>query len=406
MPNTRAVSISVAVGVGSRYEEKEQAGISHFLEHMFFKGTKNRPDAKQLNSDLDKIGAAYNAYTTKEHTGFWIKSAADHFDYSLEIISDIVLNPLFKKDELERERKVILQELAMFEDDPQRKVYDILENTIFKGHAVGRDILGTRETVSSIKRKDLVDYKNENYRARNTVVAIAGDINVDDAFKKAEKIFSLVPNGKTIRASKAQNSQKNLRLKIVNKDLDQTHMALAFWGYDLHSVKKYPLILLSVMLGGNSSSKLFMEIREKLGLAYSVGSWAELCSDYGYLGLSMGVAHDKLSHALEKVMSICFSLKDKGVTKKSLALAKSFIKGRNVLDFETSDEIASYLAGQELFYNKVIQPEEFMANIEKVNQNDILKVAREIFNPAKANLAVIGKQTEEEKYKKIFSKLN
>ncbi|MFH1979222.1 MAG: pitrilysin family protein [Patescibacteria group bacterium] len=404
MESTQAVTLMVLVGVGSRYETKNINGISHFLEHLFFKGTKSRPKLGQVHKDLDRIGATHNAFTSKETTGFWVKSSAKDFDTSLDIVSDILLEPLFDKDEIEKERGVILQEISMYEDEPRRKVWEVLENTMYGDQPVGWDIAGTVETVSNIKRKDITDYKKNNYLARNMIVVVAGNVD-EGAFEKVEKHFSKISLGKNKSAKKVVFSQTTAFAKILQKDSDQTHLAIGLKGYDMFDEKRFATDILAVMLGGNTSSRLFMEIREKLGLAYYVGAMNDMYSDCGYIGIGAGIAHEQLGKTVEKIGEILSSLKTKGVSKSELDFAKGFLRGQLALKMETSDEVAGFCAGQELFYKKIEQPESFLKKIEKVTQNDILRVTRDIFRNNKINVAVIGAQedlTEKELCKKIL----
>ena len=406
MENTEAATISVLVGAGSRYETKKLNGISHFLEHLFFKGTKSRPKPGQVHKDLNKIGAVYDAFTSKEYTGFWVKSSVKDFDTGLDIVSDILLEPLFVKEEIEKEKGVILQEISMYEDAPRRRIFDILENVLYGDQPVGWDILGDKKTVGNIKRENILKYKNDNYLSQNMVVVAAGNIDKKNTFRKIENIFKKIKEGLNRPATRAKTSQTASQIKIIKKDSDQTHFALAFRGYDMFNERRYTLELLSIVLGGNMSSRLFTEIREKLGLAYYVYSWENEHLDCGYLGMAAGIPHEKLEIVVRKVIDIIENIKQKGVSKKDLDDAKSFIRGQMALRFETSDETASYIAGQELFYKKILQPEEVLKRIEKVSQSDILRIGREIFRPAKVNLAVIGQQgdnkKDEEQYKKIL----
>lgn len=409
MKNSEAVTIQVLVGAGSRYEPKKINGISHFLEHLFFKGTKSRPKPGQVHKDLNRIGAAYNAFTSKENTGFWVKSSVEDFDVGLDVVSDILLEPLFKNEEIEKERGVILQEISMYEDEPRRRVIDIVENVLYGDQPLGRDIAGTKETINNIKRTDIVKYESDNYLSKNMVVIAAGNIDKKTAFKKIKNVFSRIRKGENKSFQRVKIFQKSPQIKIIKKDSDQTHLALAFRGYDMFDEKRYILNLLSVVLGGNMSSRLFTEIREKLGLAYYVYSWGDQYNDCGYLGMAAGIPHEKIEKVIDKITEIIKEIKEKGVSQKELAFAKSFIRGQMALSFETSDQIASFVSNQELFYKRIMQPEEILKKIEKVSQNDILRLARDIFKPEKINLAVIGHHkdaTRKEKlYREIFNKI-
>lgn len=405
MSNTEAVTLLVLVGVGSRYETKEINGISHFLEHLFFKGTKSRPESGQVNKDLDKMGADYNAFTTKEATGFWVKTSAKDFDAGLDIVSDILLEPLFKKEEMEKERGVISQEIDMYEDNPKRKVQTVLESVIFGDQPVGWDIAGDKKSVASIKREDIVKYEAENYLSKNMVIAVAGNFDKKIIFKKISEAFNPIKKGKRKGFAKAGVSQKETRIKIIGKETDQTHLALAVRAYDMYDDKRYALGLLSTLLGGNSSSRLFMEIREKLGLAYYVYSWADQLMDCGYLGMAAGVPHKKLEDVIRNIVSICSKIKNGDISQNDIDFAKSYMRGQTALRFEASDEIAHFVAGQELFYNEIKQPSELLKKIEAVKIEDVLSVAKELFIPKNFSLSVIGKHKTGEKTNEFFRKI-
>ena len=407
MVNSEAATLLVLANIGSRFETKNISGISHFLEHLFFKGTKSRPKPGQALKDLDKIGATHNAFTSKETTGFWVKSSAKDFDVGLDIVSDILLEPLFKPEEIEKEKGVILQEINMYEDEPRRKVWDILENVLFGDQPIGWDVIGTKESVSKIKRDDIVRYKEANYFSKNMLIVAAGNLEVKETFSKIAKYFGKVKKGKNKPCQKVKIFQNSPRLKITEKKTDQTHLALAVMAYDMFDEKRYILNLLSVILGGNSSSRLFREIREKLGLAYGIYAFPDYATDCGYLGIGAGISHSELERVVKKIIEILKSIKEKGVSKEELKSAKNFIRGQTALKLETSDDIATFCASQELFYNKVLQPEEILKKIEKVSQSDIIKTSREVFRSDKINSAVISqyKEGKEREFRKLFSKL-
>src|SRR3989339_137605 len=405
MNNTEAVTLLVLVGVGSRYETKKINGISHFLEHMFFKGTKSRPEPGQVVGELDKIGADHNAFTTKEATGFWVKTSANDFDVALDVISDILSEPLFKEEELEKERNVIFQEINMREDNPRLKAQENLENIVFGDQPVGWDIAGSKKTVASIKREDIINYEAENYLSENMTVVAAGNFDKEKVFAKISRDFNFVKKGKNKSFIKAKIFQKETQVKISSKETDQTHLALAVRAYDMYDEKRYALDLLSILLGGNSSSRLFSETREKLGLAYYVYSWSDQLRDCGYLGMAAGVPHDKLSAVVENIVSICSKIKKGDISSNDLDSAKSYLRGQTALRFEASDEIAHFVAGQELFYNEVKQPADILRKIEAVEKEDVLKIAKELFQTEKLSLSVIGRHDEGEKTTKLYKKI-
>lgn len=407
MANTNAITFSILIGTGSRYEKKEINGASHFLEHMAFKGTKGWPKSDQIHKELNKIGADYNAFTDKEVTEFWIKASAENFDLILEIISDMVLNPLLKDEEFKKEKKVILEEINMKEDNPKIKVLKVLENILYPNHPLGWDILGTKESIKKIKKSDLLRYRKTNYLSQNIIISIAGHINLKKVFKKIEKKFRKIKKGNNQSPQKIKIFQEKPRIKIIEKELEQAHFSLAAGGYNIFDERRYGLNLFSIILGGNTSSRLFLEIREKLGLSYYIYSWTREFLDCGYLGINAGVSNKNLEETIIKIGEIIKKIKEKRVSFKELNRAKSFIRGQMALSFETSDEIASFIAQQELFYKKILQPEEIIKKFEKVNQDEILKIANDVLKPQKMNLVIIGQKVKEkeEAFKKILGKI-
>jgi len=357
MKNTEAVTLLVLVGAGSRHENKSINGISHFLEHLFFKGTKSRPSPGQISRVLDAIGAAYNAFTSKEYTGFWVKTSSTDFDIGLDMVSDILLEPIFKKEEVEKERSVIFQEKNMREDIPYARAADILENVLYGDTPLGRDIIGTEKSIPKIKREQIREYFKNFYTGANLVVVVAGNIESDTAFKKIEKAFRAMSVGKIGKKERTDDSQKKSQVKLIEKKTDQMHFAMGIRAYGMFDERKYGLGLLSTILGGNLSSRLWMEIREKSGLAYYVGSSAEQYVDAGYLAIKAGVPHEKLGKVLGKISEIFRKIKQKGVSEKELKNAKSFTRGRFALSLESSDEVAMFFGEQELLLGKIFQPE-------------------------------------------------
>ncbi|KKT64084.1 MAG: Zinc protease insulinase family [Candidatus Giovannonibacteria bacterium GW2011_GWA1_44_29] len=392
-------------GTGSKYEIKKNNGISHFLEHLFFKGTKSRPRPNQIARELDRIGAQKNAFTSKEYTGYYVKAAAKYFDVGLDVVSDILLEPLFKKEEIEKERGVILQEIAMYEDNPQRQAYDLFEDLMYGDQPAGWDTAGTPETVSNIKRDNILKYKNSHYLASNAVVAVAGNIDPEVAFLKVERAFKNMPDGRKIAKLKVKERQTNPRVKFKKKDLDQTHLRLGVRAYPMYDERRYALQVLATILGGTWSSYLWREIREKRGLAYYVGASAEEYTDSGYLLTTAGVAHENLPKVVKKIVEIMRHLRIKGVSEKEINFAKEYIRGSMTLAFETTDEVATFLSSQELFYKKIMTPEDILRKIEAVKRSDIIKVARDIFRPEKINLAAIGPHEDGQVYETMLAQI-
>jgi len=405
MEDTEAVTLWVLFGTGSKYEIKRINGVSHFLEHLFFKGTKSRPRPGQVWRELDRIGAQKNAFTSKEFTGYYVKASHKHFDVALDVVSDILLEPLFKKEEVERERGVILQEIAMYEDDPRRQAFEVFEELLYGDQPAGWDTAGTPEIVKKITREDIIKYKESHYITSNAVVVVAGNVEPGVIFEKVENAFAKMPKGKKLSKLPVRELQKRPQVKFKKKAVDQTHLRLGLRAYDMFDERRYALQVLATILGGNMSSYLWREIREKAGLTYYVSAAVEENTDTGYLLTLAGVAHENFSKTVKKIVNILHKVRTRGVSENEIKFAKEFIRGSTALAFETTDEVATFLASRELFYGRILTPEDILRKIEKVTRGEIMKVARDVLSPAKVNLAAITTEEDTKYYEQILAKI-
>ena len=404
MKDTNTVTVLVLVGTGSRYETKTINGISHFLEHMFFKGTKKRPKTKDISGELDAVGGEYNAFTGKEQTAYFAKVDARHFDLALDVISDIYLNSKIEEKEIEKERGVILQEINMYEDTPMIQAGDIFEELLYGDQPAGWEIIGTKENIKNLKRPDFLKYLRENYTAPNTVVCVAGNIEEQKAIRKIGKIFAGMPkkaNGKKPKVIEKQNAP---RVKIKKKKTDQCHLVLGARAFDMFHPDRFALSVLANILGGTMSSRLFLSVRERLGLAYYINASYESYTDSGYLAVRAGVDTDrkKIEKTVKTIIGEIKKIRDKKVSPKELQKAKDNFRGKMALSLESSDDIAGYLAGQELAKKKIEIPDKILARVDKVSPDDIMRVAKEIFVNDKLNLAIIGPVEDKRYLEKIL----
>ena len=401
LKDVKTVSTYLMVKVGSRNETDDVQGISHFLEHMFFKGTKERPKTIEISKMLDGIGARYNAYTSKNTTGFYVKSDYKKIDISLYHISDIIMNSLFKTSDINKEKGVIVEEINMYEDNPLSFISYLFENLIFKGNSLERDIAGTKESVLGMKRTDIVNYWKTHYTADNMVLAIAGNFDEERILKKVKKYFGKIKSKNNKVSTKTKEkfapfklTQNNTRLVVKNKKSEQSQLIMGFPAFSYLDNRQYALSLLAIILGGNSSSRLFLKIRDTLSLCYSIHASAELYSDTGVFYIKVGFDKTRIKKALEQ---ICFELKKiktKLVTDEELTRAKDFISGSFAIALENSSFYASYYAENELFKKKVTSPAEELRKINKVTKAEIKKVANDIFDKMKLNIAVLGEHKE------------
>lgn len=390
MKDTETATIMIMVGVGSRYEEDKERGISHFIEHMMFKGTKKRPNTQTIANELDSIGGEFNAYTGKTATAYYAKSDAKHLDKTLDVISDMFLNSKLAAREIEKERGTILQELNMYEDIPMRSVGDVFEGLLYGNQKLGREIIGTKETIQGVKRNDFVNYIKKFYVAEDAVICVAGKFDEKKIIGKIEKIFSQINQGKKPEFEKVAEKQNSPQIKIKTKKTDQTHLVLGVRAYPDEHKDEYVLSLLSIILGGNMSSRIFINVRERQGLAYYVHTDTESYQDTGYLATFAGVEHANLIKAIETILNEYKKIATKKVTPQELKKAKDYIKGKSVMGLESSDSVASFLIGQEVRRNNILTIEQIFKKIDKVTAVDILRVARDIFTNEKLNLAIIG----------------
>jgi predicted Zn-dependent peptidase len=404
MKGTETVTVLVMVGVGSRYETEKESGLSHFIEHMFFKGTKKRPNTRVIAEEMDAIGGEFNAYTGKSRTAYYAKADAKHFNIVLDVISDLFLNSKIETKEINRERGTILQEMSMYEDMPMRSVDDVFETLLYGKQSLGRRILGSKKTVSNLQRRDFLRYIQKFYTAKNTVVCITGNFDEKKELAKIKKSFSTIRRGEKIDFVPVKEIQKKPKLKIKNKKSDQTNFILGVRAYNNFHPDRFAANLLAVILGGNMSSRLFINLRERMGLAYYVRSSFESCQDVGQLTTQAGVEHKNLVKAVQIILAEYQKIARRKVSSSELQRAKDFVRGKTVMSLESSSSVAEFLINQEIFKNEIVKPKQLFAQFEKVTVDDIQRVARDVFVPEKLNLAIIGpQQKNKQKLEKVLN---
>lgn len=398
---TRAVTVLVLVGTGSKYETKQVSGISHFLEHVFFKGTKKRPNTLAIAETLDRVGGMYNAFTSKEFTGYWAKVDSKHLDLALDWVSDILLNSKFEGKELEREKKVVIEEMNMYLDTPMSYIHDLWEKLLYGDQPAGWLVIGEKATITGLKRKQILHYLGNHYVSGNIIVCVAGNIERKPTEKKIKKYFQKIKTGKSEPKPKVIEKQNLPQAFLHFKETDQTHFCLGVRAYDLFHPSKYVQVVLATILGGNMSSRLFISVREKAGLAYYIRTLVENTTDTGYLVTQAGVDHKNVAKAINLILKEYKSFKNKIVKENELQKAKDYLKGNLTLSLESSDAKASFYAGQELLEGKILTLKEKLKKIDEVTGKEIQQLSREIFQPKKLNLAFIGPMKD----KKAFIKL-
>jgi predicted Zn-dependent peptidase len=388
--STQTVTVLVLVGTGSKYEKKEEKGISHFLEHMYFKGTKKRPSSLEIAETLDKVGGIYNAFTSQEYTGYFAKVSREHFDLALDWVSDIFLNSTLPEKEIEKERGVIIEEINMRKDHPMEHVQILWQKLLYGDQPAGWDVAGEVDTVKKISRNDLIEYRRTQYVASNTIVCLAGNFSEREGIEKVKKYFSKIKIGKSREKPKVIEKQEKPEIFFKKRETDQTHVCLGVRGFNLFDRRRYAQEILGLILGGMMSSRLFEKIRTKLGIAYYIETDVFSDPDTGYLVTRAGLNNEKLEEGVLEILKEYRKIKREGVSKSELKKAKDCLKGKMNILLESSDAKASFFATQEILEKRILTPEQIFKKIDKVSQNDILKLAREIFRPEKLNLALIG----------------
>ena len=398
-----SVTVLVGVGAGSRDEAEKVAGISHFLEHMAGKGTKKRPSPFAVASVIDAVGGEQNAGTSKEFTEYWAKVDSAHLETAFDFLADNLTQPLFALQEIERERQVIIEEINMYEDTPMHRVMDIFESLLYSKTSLGRDIAGTKKTVSAIKRADFLAYLHRFYRAPNMTIAVAGTFRPDEAVRLTNKYFRNLARTKVKPRLNYRGTQTKPRVRVVYKKTDQAHFCFGLPAVPFASPERYPLSVLATVLGASRTSRIYRQIRERRGWAYYVQTFPDFYSDAGSLITRAGVSLTKTAEAVKLVKAEHISLLEKKVGALELKKAKNYLKGRFLLALEDSFNVASRAALEVLITGHIRTPEEILAGIEAVTSDEVLAVAKKYIRPEKLNLTVIGPFRMTGKFNRLLS---
>lgn len=402
-PQSLATTVLVLVEAGSKYETKEINGLSHFLEHMCFKGTKKRPKSFDISSELDGLGAVYNAFTSMECTSYFAKARPECFDNILDVVSDIYLNQIFESKEIDKERGVIIEEINMYEDLPMRRVQWLFTNLLYGDQPAGWDIAGRKEVIKKLTRDDFLKYHNEHYLGKSSLVVVAGKFNENEAVKKIKTAFTNIKLGKKTPKIKTIEQQNNPKILLKSKESDQTHLVLGVRTFDIFDERRYAIDLLADILGGGMSSRLFQKIREEMGAAYYISADADLFTDHGYLAVSAGVDHNKIDEVIKAMLEEFKRLTREPINEKELRRAKDHLIGHLIIGLETSDRLAGFYGIQEILTKEIDVPQELIEKIQKVKSGEIREIAKEIFQNSKLNLSLIGPFEDSRQFEKILS---
>jgi predicted Zn-dependent peptidase len=405
MPSLESATLTVWVKTGSRFEEKKISGISHFLEHMVFKGSKKRPSAKAISELVDAIGGEFNAATSKEWTNFYIKARVGNLETAFDVLSDMVINPLLLSSEIEKEKGTIIQEIAMYEDTPMIHIGDVFEELIYDGNSLGWDTIGSIKTVRGIKRNDFVRYRDIHYHTDNILVTVAGGVTENQALSLAKKYFNTLESSKSVtEPEKFEVIQSKPQVRLNIKKGEQTHLILGFITEGRGYKNRFAQGVLSAIFGPGMSSRLFIEVRERRGLAYAVHPSLDRYNEVGYFGTYAGVDLKKVDEAIKVMLDQFYGLVNGKypIKKEELTKAKEYIKGHLALSLESTNAVSGFFGEQELFLPQVLTPEEMFDKIDEVAIGEVMDEAKKLFVPSKLNLAIIGPYKDKEKFEKLL----
>ena len=389
MPHTKAVSLNLFIGVGSRYEAGAEAGISHFIEHLLFKGTAKRPTAREISEAIERVGGILNGGTDKELTVYWCKVAQPHLSLALDVLVDMLLHSRFDPQDIERERQVITEEINMSKDSPPQQVNMLIDELLWPNHPLGRDIAGSKQSVAGITRDMMLDYLAAQYLPNNTVITIAGNIKHQEMVAAVNQALGNWTNQRTRSEYVAYKEQAAQRLHVETRDTEQAHLCLALPGLSLLHPKRFTLGLLNVILGEGMSSRLFTEIRDRLGLAYSIHSYTEHYLDSGSVTIYAGVETKNLSTAIKAILEQLSQLKET-VPESELSKAKELSKGRLLLRMEDSRNVAGWMGGQEILTGRILNIDQVVSIIDAITAEELKQLARELIVASQLRLAVVG----------------
>jgi predicted Zn-dependent peptidase len=394
---TDAVTVLILVGVGSRFENEKTRGISHFLEHLFFKGGEKFANSKAVAAAIDAVGGEFNAFTGKEYTGFYVKVARENLNLAFEVLADMLCRARFDSTEIEKERSVILQELKMYQDTPIYQIGWDFERLLFGENPMGWDQIGTEKNILNFSRADFLNFKNKFYDPRKTFVVAAGNVDENSVRAEIEKKFDLKNSAENLNSPEKISFEKSRKILIKKKSTEQIHLTIGFRGVKFGDEKEMAARLLAVILGGNMSSRMFEEIRDRRGLCYSVRTAGDFYSDCGAISTYAGISPERFDEAAAAIAAEYFKIADGGISDEELKKARGFLRGKLILQFEDSEEIASFVGTQAVLRGEILRPEKLFEKIAKVSADEINDLARELFSKEKIRLAAIGPVEKSEK---------
>jgi predicted Zn-dependent peptidase len=390
LEGTQSVTVLVLVGAGSRYETKEMNGISHFLEHMFFKGAKKYKNTKEVSEAIDSVGGDFNAFTGKEYAGYYVKVAAEKINVAMDVLSDMLIHARFDTEEINKERGVILEELNMYQDTPMYQIGWNFEQQVFGNQPIGWDQIGTKELINTVTQEQFQEYQESLYTPDNTVISIVGNIDHDKAVEMTKEYFQLITDSKKLEFKPFEEGLSEEHLMVTTKKTEQAHLVMGFKGLPYRHKDEWTQKLLATVLGGNMSSRMFLNVREAQGLCYYVRTSTDSFTDVGLISTRAGVDVTRIQDAIDAIAREYKNIKGELIDEKELTKAKEYLKGKIVLRLEDSEEYAHMLGRQELLHNNIDDPNDIIQKIESVTPEDIQALTEQLFTKENLYLNVIG----------------
>lgn len=402
LASTQSVTVLILTGAGSRYETKKLNGISHFLEHMFFKGAKKYKTAKEVSEMIDGVGGDFNAFTGKEYVGYYVKVAARHQDVAMDVLSDMLIHSKFDPHEIDKERGVIMEEYNMYQDTPMYQVGWDFERLIYGDQPMGWDQVGTKELIHGVTRDDFVAYKKALYTPENLVISVAGRIDHDEVAAQVKKYFKFEDGKKAYEAALLEPNKSKEKVFLQHKKTEQAHVVVGFPAYHEEHEDHYAEKLLAVILGGGMSSRMFLSVREAKGLAYYVQTSTDDYTDTGIISTRAGVDVKRIKLAVTAILEEYKKIRGEKIPAAELKKAKEYLKGKLVLRLEDSEEYAHLIGKEELLYGKTLGPDEIMKKLDSVTAEDIARVSKDLFKPENARIAAIGPYEKKEEFEALL----
>jgi len=403
MPDFHSVSSGIYIKAGSRYERKLQAGVSHFLEHLVFKGTEKYENSLAVSRAIEEAGGQLNGRTGQDITSFFNGLPKRHYQKGLEVLAELTLRPKMREKDIEKERPVILEEVKMYRDLPQDHVHELLIKLMGEGHSLGRIITGTEKSVQHLKRDDFRKCHHRFYRTANMVLVVAGPVKREDILSRARVLFATPVAQKRIKIKEDfRPKQNSSRVKLEYRKTKQAHLCLGIYGYGYDDPKRYPWFLLNAILGEGMGSRLFEEIREKRGLCYAIYSSKESVKEIGFQVIYAGLKIHRVEEGIRAILNELRRIREEGVSERELKRAREMKKGEIDLNLDDANSISDYFGETELHFREKLSPIELKERLDRVSREDIKEIAREIFQDNRLNLAILGPYRDKEKFKNIL----